>query len=516
MPLAKKLTRTGFYWHFQDLAELHDAIIEIWQAPILERCGAHAQSLCNALFDLVDCWIDNDLFDAPLDLMIRNWARNDAFLQHHSFASFQTAVRPLVLSDQISSMDDSGAIAARLRTLARLHICHPGQTIQLLHVPHFCTIVLNVGLARRRHVRFHAKKGHGKGTITRRSFLGTSASIVAASMGSPGFAADQPLRRASTTTSRSIHSGHSLTDSYINAGDWPGDLINISNSIGVSQAYENIARSTIPGSRMAARWHNSVTDARPSDPSADARRDIADFDTLMITEISPPPRLGQASDAQSMADTLDYLCRFAANTLENGNGGNGASDIVLWSNWPALTMWRPEQPPHTAIWQEFANFRAALPEFGRSYEFMAEYTSWKMRQTYPSLPDDWRVWVFPGHLWMARVWDDIEAGKVPDVTDMQDLFSDDIHTNGIGGYGLACLVTTCLYQFNLRNRRTFHTPAGISAPLRTYFATLAWDIATSYAPAGMNGNLSSSPLWNAATMNDPLPDWPPSDIDQVN
>lgn len=87
MPLSKKLnlTRTGFYWHFKDLSELHDAIIDIWQTRntgvLLDRCAAPAQSLCEALFNLIDCWIDQDLFDAPLDLAIRNWARSDPRLQ---------------------------------------------------------------------------------------------------------------------------------------------------------------------------------------------------------------------------------------------------------------------------------------------------------------------------------------------------------------------------------------------------------------------------------------------------
>jgi AcrR family transcriptional regulator len=87
MPLAKKLnlTRTGFYWHFKDISELHDGIIEIWQTRntgiVLARSVAPAASLCAALFNLIDCWIDNDLFDAPLDLAIRNWARSDARLQ---------------------------------------------------------------------------------------------------------------------------------------------------------------------------------------------------------------------------------------------------------------------------------------------------------------------------------------------------------------------------------------------------------------------------------------------------
>lgn len=87
MPLAKRLnlTRTGFYWHFKDLSDLHDAIIQIWQMRntgiVLERCAAPAPSLCAALLNLIDCWIDTDLFDAPLDLAIRNWARSASRLQ---------------------------------------------------------------------------------------------------------------------------------------------------------------------------------------------------------------------------------------------------------------------------------------------------------------------------------------------------------------------------------------------------------------------------------------------------
>jgi len=87
MPLAKRLnlTRTGFYWHFKEISELHDAIVDIWQTRntgiILERCAAPAESLCAGLLNLIDCWIDDEFFDGPLDLAIRNWARSDAGLQ---------------------------------------------------------------------------------------------------------------------------------------------------------------------------------------------------------------------------------------------------------------------------------------------------------------------------------------------------------------------------------------------------------------------------------------------------
>lgn len=87
MPLAKRLglTRTGFYWHFKDLPELQYAIIDRWKdrntGVMLRKCAQPADSLCEALFNLIDCWIDPDLFDAPLDLAIRNWARTDPDLQ---------------------------------------------------------------------------------------------------------------------------------------------------------------------------------------------------------------------------------------------------------------------------------------------------------------------------------------------------------------------------------------------------------------------------------------------------
>ena len=87
LPLAKDLglSRTSFYWHFSDRDALLAGIVGRWQAQntgnLLARCAAPADTICAALFNLFDCWIDPGLFDAKLDLAIRNWARNDARLQ---------------------------------------------------------------------------------------------------------------------------------------------------------------------------------------------------------------------------------------------------------------------------------------------------------------------------------------------------------------------------------------------------------------------------------------------------
>ncbi|MEP1765391.1 MAG: TetR/AcrR family transcriptional regulator [Sulfitobacter sp.] len=87
MPLAKRLnmTRTAFYWYFEDIDALHRAIIARWEdqntGHLVARCRADADTICAALFNLMECWLDPSLFDGQLDLAIRNWARVDGDLQ---------------------------------------------------------------------------------------------------------------------------------------------------------------------------------------------------------------------------------------------------------------------------------------------------------------------------------------------------------------------------------------------------------------------------------------------------
>ncbi|KPP85066.1 MAG: TetR family transcriptional regulator [Rhodobacteraceae bacterium HLUCCA08] len=87
MPLARRLgvARTGFYWHFKDRDALLEAMIHHWEdrntGTLVARTRAYADTITEAVFNLFDCWLDETLFDARLDLAIRNWARNDAALQ---------------------------------------------------------------------------------------------------------------------------------------------------------------------------------------------------------------------------------------------------------------------------------------------------------------------------------------------------------------------------------------------------------------------------------------------------
>lgn len=305
---------------------------------------------------------------------------------------------------------------------------------------------------------------------------------------------DPVFRAPHNATTRTIHSGHSLTDAYT-MGNWPGNMSSLRNSLFDPDDWDGVyhMKSTIPGSPIRWRWDNAAI-------PKDARHDIGEYDVLMITEAGPPPR----SINPWLSEHLDYLCRFAANTIENGAG----NEVILWSIWPALNGpgTSPEQPVPSGDWAGFT-FRTGLDEYRKNFRYLADYTTWKMKQVYPELPEDWRVWLIPGNDWMARVYDDIQLGLVPGIEDISEFFSDDIHpTNDVANYGLACFVTTCLYQIDLRTRSNVYVDPNVSSELRDYFWTIAWEIANSQESVGLGGTENSSPVWTPA-MGDPLPGW---------
>ena len=308
------------------------------------------------------------------------------------------------------------------------------------------------------------------------------------------------MRVASATLDRSIHSGHSLTDAYIQTGPWPGSMRILGEDQGLISGEDRLIKSTIPGSPIWYRWDNQVEN-EPSANQADARVDISEFQTLMITEAGPPPHV---DDTDGMRETLDYLCRFAANLIENGAG----NDLILWSIWPDLRGPGVNDDGHAIPpdWQGYT-FRTGLPEYTRSFKFMADYVTWKMRQVYPSLPEDWRVWLIPGSEWMARVYDDVQAGSVSGVTDISDLFDDNIHPNSVGGYGLSVFALTSLYHHHFLPDDQPWVAPDMPQGLAEYFWGLASDLARLYEPVGMGGTQGAAPVWTLAGNGDLLPDW---------
>ena len=80
LTLAQKLgmSRASFYWSFRTRDDLLNALLEHWAGKntfaIAERARAYADTLPEAILNVCDCWFDQKLFDARLELAIRSWA----------------------------------------------------------------------------------------------------------------------------------------------------------------------------------------------------------------------------------------------------------------------------------------------------------------------------------------------------------------------------------------------------------------------------------------------------------
>jgi AcrR family transcriptional regulator len=81
VPLSKKLklSRTSFYWFFEDREALLIALLERWRAKntgnLVKQCECYAESITEAIFNVFDCWLDSSLFDSKFEFAVRSWAQ---------------------------------------------------------------------------------------------------------------------------------------------------------------------------------------------------------------------------------------------------------------------------------------------------------------------------------------------------------------------------------------------------------------------------------------------------------
>lgn len=291
-----------------------------------------------------------------------------------------------------------------------------------------------------------------------------------------------PLRQfLPITNTRQIHSGHSLTDILFGfAGSYIGGYARLAEYIGVPDVFDNIRKSTMPGSPTDIRWNADYDAFGVGD---NARYDIANYDLLSITEGGPiaAPYTDNIYTQGRLETDCEYLKLFIQNARMNGAGGNGAQTL-LYTMWPNIDGM-------------YGEFRSTLDEYEKSWHYRQEYVNNELGGY---------LHIVPGHRVMMRIYDDIQSGLVPGITDIHDLFLDDIHPNGWGSYPIMCLHIACVYGVNPVGLpydfivRDDNEPevARLTAELATYFQTIAWQIATTYARAGLGGFDMGTPGYN--------------------
>jgi hypothetical protein len=282
-----------------------------------------------------------------------------------------------------------------------------------------------------------------------------------------------PPKQPSSFSVLQIHSGHSLTDPLFHP-HWPGQYVNLMTQVLGQWAEPYIGKSTIPGSPMWWRWENPPCCGAP-----DARHDIGDWELLSITEGVPLFYEGGGTQdwyQDAIISQREHLSMFANNAWENGNDGNGAPTL-LWTTW-------------TNIDDSDGPWRPMLDIQGQEWENMQDYANDNL------LPGSPPVYIIPGHKMMARLYDDIQDGLVPDITDISDFFSDNIHTNELGAYAIAMIHYACIFNtspIGLPNNLLPGAPSGTPIPspeLATYLQNMIWEEVTSYPRTGIYQFLS--------------------------
>lgn len=286
-----------------------------------------------------------------------------------------------------------------------------------------------------------------------------------------------PPKQAYPMTIKQIHSGHSLTDPLFYP-HWPGQYVNLMSGIINVSSWQlidkSIGKSTSPGSPMSWRW-----DKPPGYGSPDARHGIANWELLCITERVPLLYDGGSTQQWYLDGIIaqrDALSLFVNNAWNNGNSGKGAPTL-LWTTWVSIDG-------------SNGPFREMLDVQGLEWEKMQDHANAKRPIGAPP------VYLIPGHKMMARFHDDIPKGKVPGITQLNQLFSDQIHPNELGAYAIAMMHYACIYNkspLGLAHNLLPNANASVKIPSKEfaeYVQAMVWDVVTSYERTGISNALS--------------------------
>ena len=171
LPLAKrlKLSRTSFYWFFQDREELLASLIARWRdkntGGIVQQSEAYAESLTEAMLNVFDCWLDNKLFDNKFEFAVRSWAlQSDAILaevRDADQARVEALGRMFMRFGHSKNMADVRARTTYLVQIGYISMqSEEDMAIRMKRIPEYIAIYTGEAPQQRELDRFYARHGY--------------------------------------------------------------------------------------------------------------------------------------------------------------------------------------------------------------------------------------------------------------------------------------------------------------------------------------------------------------------
>ncbi len=115
LPLARRLSlsRTSFYWFFKDREEILAALLTRWREKntgnLVKQSEAYAESIAEAVMNIMDCWFDSSLFDSQFEFAVRSWGLQSADVMQEVHDADQTRLLAITKMFQRYDFDDVSA-----------------------------------------------------------------------------------------------------------------------------------------------------------------------------------------------------------------------------------------------------------------------------------------------------------------------------------------------------------------------------------------------------------------------
>lgn len=170
MPLAKrlKLSRTSFYWFFEDREQLLAALLARWRdkntGGLLKQCDRYAENITEAILNVFECWLNPEFFDSQFEFAVRSWALQSAEVAGEIAAADAARAEALAAMFRRFGYDqDSADVRARTLYLTQIGYISMNTSEGILErfrrIPHYVSIFTGKAPKRRELDRFYGQFG---------------------------------------------------------------------------------------------------------------------------------------------------------------------------------------------------------------------------------------------------------------------------------------------------------------------------------------------------------------------
>lgn len=177
-PLASRLgiARTSFYWFFRDRTALLDALLEGWETKntgaFEDACAAYAETITEAVLNLLSVFYDDAVFEPDLDFAVRGWAhQSDAVTARVNAADDRRLAAIRTMYQRFGYAPDDADV--RARTVYLVQIGYISMRVwettatRMTRVPRYVEIYAGHPPTARELARFHARVGFSAEDETR-------------------------------------------------------------------------------------------------------------------------------------------------------------------------------------------------------------------------------------------------------------------------------------------------------------------------------------------------------------